>query len=138
MWPFSHKQAATFWQTIIQQLDREEAMLLVAEPAERKPIRGTTVVHLKFPDNQPHRGELAKVLVHREARRQGLGEALVQAGEAADKAVGKTLLVLDTVPDQPAERLYLKLGWQPVGIIPGFARMPDGSPCDTRFFYKQL
>jgi len=90
------------------------------------------------PDNQPHRADVAKMLVHRRARRRGLAEALLHAAESAAKAMGKTLLVLDTVTGGDAERLYTRLGWTRVGVIPDYALFPDGRPCDTTVFYKRV
>ena len=78
------------------------------------------------------------MLVHRSARRQGLGERLMRAAEDAARAAGRTLLVLDTVTGSTAERLYERLGWTSFGIVPGYALFPDGRPCDATFFYKAL
>jgi ribosomal protein S18 acetylase RimI-like enzyme len=100
-------------------------------------VIGTVQVVLTAPENQPHRGEIAKLLVHRSARRRGLGEALMRAAEAAALEAGKTLLVLDTSsPD--AERLYGRLGWQRVGVIPDYALWPQGGFVATTIFYKNL
>lgn len=111
-----------------------ERVLLVAEDASG--IVGTVQLVLHQPDNQPHRADVAKMLVHR-ARRQGLGAALMQAAEAAAQAHGKTLLVLDTA-SADAERLYARLGWQRCGVIPGYALLPHGGLCDTTFYYRDL
>jgi GNAT superfamily N-acetyltransferase len=91
-----------------------------------------------LPENQPHRADLSKMLVHRRARRQGLGAALMQAAETTARECGKTLLVLDAVTGGDAERLYQRLGWERVGVIPGYALMPRGEPCDTTVFYRNL
>jgi GNAT superfamily N-acetyltransferase len=93
---------------------------------------------LEQPDNQPHRADLAKMLVHRRARRQGLGAALMRAAEQTARECGKTLLVLDAVTDGDAARLYARLGWTRVGEIPGYALMPRGGLCSTTYFYKEL
>jgi GNAT superfamily N-acetyltransferase len=93
---------------------------------------------LAMPDNQPHRADVAKMLVHRRARRRGLGAALMQAAEAAARDAGKTLLVLDTVTGGDAARLYARLGWQRCGEIPGYALWPRGGLCSTTYFYKPL
>jgi GNAT superfamily N-acetyltransferase len=98
---------------------------------------GTAQVILAQPENQPHRGDLAKMLVHRRARRRGIGEALLVAAERSAREAGKTLLVLDTASDD-AERLYARGGWQRCGVIPDYARWPGGGPCPTTFFYKFL
>lgn len=141
MWPLARERAGDFWRRVADGADAGDRILLAAEDAGgsgRGPIIGTVQVILASYENQPHRADIAKMLVRRSARRRGLGERLMREAEAAALGAGRTLLVLDTVPGTPAERLYLRLGWTPVGIIPGFALMPDGSPCDTRFFYKQL
>jgi ribosomal protein S18 acetylase RimI-like enzyme len=95
-------------------------------------------VVLAVPPNQPHRGEVAKLLVHRAARRQGIAERLMERAEAEARAEGKTLLVLDTVTGDPAERLYARLGWTRVGVIPDYALYPDGRPCATTVFWKRI
>jgi len=91
-----------------------------------------------LPDNQPHRADVAKLLVHRRARRRGVAEALMRALEAAARDEHKTLLVLDTVTGGDAERLYARIGWQRVGVIPNYALYPDGRPCATTYFYKDV
>ena len=96
---------------------------------------GTVQVVLNLPENQPHRADISKMLVHRKARKQGIGGALLQAAEAAARKAGRTLLVLDTASDD-AERLYRRNQWTPVGKIPGYALFPDGRPCATLVFYK--
>jgi GNAT superfamily N-acetyltransferase len=101
-------------------------------------IDGTAQLLLDMPPNQAHRAELAKMLVHRRARRQGLGAALMRAAEQLARDCGKSLLVLDTVTGGDAERLYARLGWQRCGVIPGYALMPDGAVCDTTYFYRAL
>jgi GNAT superfamily N-acetyltransferase len=99
---------------------------------------GTVQVALALPPNQPHRGEIAKLLVHRSARRRGISQLLMEHAEAEARAEGKTLLVLDTVTGDDAERLYARLGWTRVGVIPGYALYPDGRPCDTTVFWKAI
>jgi GNAT superfamily N-acetyltransferase len=92
---------------------------------------------LDQPENQPHRGDIAKMLVHRRARRRGVGAALLAAAEDRALGAGKTLLVLDTASGD-AERLYERQGWQRCGQIPNYALWPDGTPCATTFFFKFL
>jgi GNAT superfamily N-acetyltransferase len=101
-------------------------------------IIGTVQVLLNQPENQPHRGDIAKMLVHRRARRLGVGAALLAAAERAALDAGKTLLVLDTVTDTEGYRLYSRSGWQRVGEIPNYALWPDGRPCPTTLFFKSL
>lgn len=137
--PLSQERASAFWAHTAAQEARGGAHLFVAERQGPVPrIVGTTLLVTELPENQPHRADLAKVMVHPEARRAGLAAALVSAAEAHAHALGKTLLVLDTVTGSPAERLYQRLGWQRVGTIPHYALMPDGTPCDTTYYYKRL
>ena len=136
MHPLSASTALTFWRRVADGVHREERALFVAEDAIG--IVGTVQLLLDQPENQPHRADLAKMLVHRRARRRGVGAALVRAAEAAARADGKTLLVLDAVSDGDAARLYARMGWNRVGPVPGYALMPDGAPCDTTFFYRRL
>ena len=128
--------AEAFWRRVGASVETGERALLVAE--DELGIVGTVQLHLATPDNQPHRADLAKMLVHRRARRRGLGAALVRAAEQTALEHGRTLLVLDTVTGSDAERLYGRLGWIPIGSIPGYALMPDGAPCATTIFYKEL
>lgn len=88
--------------------------------------------------NQPHRGDVAKVLVHRDARGRGIAAKLMERIEVEARSRGITVLVLDTVTGSAADRLYTRLGWQRVGPVPNYALMPDGTPCETTFFYKEL
>lgn len=89
-------------------------------------------------ENQPHRADVAKMLVSRRARRQGIAAKLLAAADHAAREAGKTVLVLDTVTGGDAERLYERAGWQRVGVVPNYALMPDGTPCATTYFHKQL
>jgi GNAT superfamily N-acetyltransferase len=136
MWPLGAQQALAFWQRVADEVARGERALLVAE--DEHGICGTVQLVLAQPDNQPHRADLAKMLVHRRARRIGLGAALMRAAEQAGREAGKTLLVLDTVTGSDADRLYTRLGWQRVGEIPGYALWPRGGLCATTYFYKAL
>ena len=86
----------------------------------RAGIVGTVQLILDQPENQPHRADLSKMLVHRRARRRGVGAAILRAAEEAAREFGKTLLVLDTA-SADAERLYARLGWVRVGVVPGYA-----------------
>jgi GNAT superfamily N-acetyltransferase len=136
MSPLSRDKARAFWRAIADSAARGERALLVARE-DGGTIVGTVQVVLAQPENQPHRADVAKMLVHRRARRRGVGALLMQAAEDAARGAGKTLLVLDTAsPD--AERLYARLGWVEVGRVPGYALLPDGAPCHTTFFFKQL
>lgn len=137
MWPLSRAKAVAFWQGVADSVGRNERVLLVAEDAAGA-IVGTAQLITDMPENQPHRGEVAKMLVHRSARRQGLAGRLLAALEDAARGEGKTVLVLDTATDGDAERLYRRAGWERVGMVPDYASMPDGVLCGTTFFYKRL
>jgi len=137
MAPLPRGKALDFWQRVIASVARGERFLLVAEDG-RGEIQGTVQVVLDLPENQPHRCEVAKMLVHRRARRRGIGAALMVAAESAARAAARTLMVLDTVTGADGERLYARLGWQRAGVIPGFALWPHGGRCDTTFFYKVI
>jgi GNAT superfamily N-acetyltransferase len=136
MAPLSRDKADGFWRGALASMGNGERIVLVARD-DTGSISGTVQVILAQPENQPHRGDVAKMLVHRRARRQGLGEALMRAAEAAAQQAGKTLLVLDTASDA-AERLYARAGWVECGRIPGYALLPTGEPCATTYFYKQI
>jgi GNAT superfamily N-acetyltransferase len=136
MLPISRARAAAFWQDVAASAARGERVLLVAEdPAGI--IVGTVQVVVAQVENQPHRADIAKMLVRRRARKLGIGAALLGAAERAAQGAGKTLLVLDTA-SADAERLYSKLGWRRCGVIPGYALLPGGGLCDTTFFYRQI
>jgi GNAT superfamily N-acetyltransferase len=136
MHPLTRDRALAFWRRVAQCVATGERAVLVAEDAEG--VCGTVQLVLEQPENQPHRADLAKMLVHRRVRRQGLGAALVVAAEAMARDCGKTLLVLDAVTGGDAERLYERLGWVRVGPIPGYALMPQGGLCSTTVFYRNL
>jgi GNAT superfamily N-acetyltransferase len=130
-------QAEHFFSGVADRVARGERALLVAEDEDNCLI-GTVQVLLAMPPNQPHRGEIAKMLVHRKGRRRGFGAALMAAAENAARAAGKSLLVLDTVTDGDGYNLYRRLGWSIAGEIPDFALWPDGRPCPTTFMWKRL
>jgi GNAT superfamily N-acetyltransferase len=135
MHPLPRDRAVAFWRRVAQGVAAGERALLVAEDA--RGLCGTVQLLLEQPENQPHRADLSKMLVHRRARRQGLGAALGRAAEATARECGKTLLVLDTASGE-AERLYERLGWMRVGVIPGYALLPQGGLCDTTMYYRNL
>ena len=136
MWPMSRAKAEKFWRDTAVSASRGERIVYAAYDAAEK-IVGTAQVIFAEAENQPHRGDLAKMLVHRRARRHGVGAALLAAAETGALDAGKTLLVLDTASDD-AERLYAREGWQRCGEIPYYALMPDGAPCATTVFFKYL
>lgn len=136
MHPLSQEKAQAFWRGVVEGVARGERALLVAE--DDTGIVGTVQLILAQPENQPHRADVAKMLVHRRARRQGLGEALMKAAEDCARACGKTLLMLDTTTGMDAERLYTRLGWQRFGEVPGHALHAHGGLSNTAFFYRVL
>jgi GNAT superfamily N-acetyltransferase len=138
MAPLSRDKARGFWQGVTDGVAAGARLLLVAEDGATGAVIGTVQLVLEQPENQPHRADLAKMLVHPASRRRGVGAMLMRAAEEAARGAGKTLLVLDTVTGSDAERLYGRLGWVKVGVIPGFALWPDGRPCATTYHYKQL
>jgi ribosomal protein S18 acetylase RimI-like enzyme len=125
-----------FWRDVAAGVARGQIVLFAARHAGG--IVGTAQLHLIGKPNQPHRAEIAKVLVHSCARRQGIAAALMQRAEMAAREKGRDLLVLDTDENGAARRLYNRLGWAEVGTIPRFALMPDGAACGSTFFYKDL
>jgi GNAT superfamily N-acetyltransferase len=136
MAPFSIDAARQAFDGMIAEVEQGRRLLLAA--FLDGVIVGTVQVVVAMPPNQPHRAEIAKLLVSRAARRHRIAQSLMERAETEARAAGKTLLVLDTVTGGDAERLYTRLGWKPVGVIPGFALYPDGRPCATTYFYKEL
>jgi len=136
MLPLTRDRALAFWRRVANGVAAGERALLIAEDAEG--VCGTVQLIFDLPENQPHRADVAKMLVHRRARRQGVGAALMQAAETTALDCGRTVLVLDTVTGGDAERLYARLGWQRVGEVPKYALMPRGGFCSTTVFYRDL
>ena len=136
MLPMTRAKADIFWRNAAASVARGERVVLAAEDADGT-IVGTAQVILAQPENQPHRGDVAKMLVHRRARRRGIGAMLLAAAERSAQEAGKTLLVLDTASDD-AERLYERGGWQRVGVIPNYALWPAGGFCATTYYFKPL
>jgi len=136
MHPLTRERALAFWRRVAKDVAAGERALVVAEDAHG--ICGTVQLIFDLPENQPHRADLAKMLVHRRMRRQGLGAALMRAAEDTGRECGKTLLVLDAVTGGDAARLYERLGWVRVGDIPRYALMPRGGFCSTTYYYRDL
>jgi GNAT superfamily N-acetyltransferase len=137
MWPLPLHKAQAFWRGVADAVARGERLLLLAREGDGAVV-GTVQLVLDMPDNQPHRADVAKMLVHRRARRQGVAALLMAAVEEAARTERKSVLVLDTVTGGDAERLYARQGWQVVGSVPNYALMPDGALCATTYFHKQL
>jgi GNAT superfamily N-acetyltransferase len=134
--PFSHEEARRVYEAYAEDVEQGRRLLLAAF-AEGKLVGTVQVVFAPHP-NQPHRADIARMLVRRSARRRGIAQLLMEHAESEARAAGKTLLVLDTVTGDDAERLYERLGWTRVGVIPGYALYPDGRPCDTTVFWKAV
>ena len=137
MLPLPHEKALEFWRGVLNAVMRSERVLLVAETADRRVV-GTVQLITAQPDNQPHRADIAKMLVHRDVRRRGVAGLLMAAVDDVARDAGKSVLVLDTVTGGDAERLYQRAGWHSAGSVPKYALMPDGAFCATTFFYKHL
>lgn len=136
MLPLTRERAVAFWQRVADDVARGARILIVAEDAHG--ICGTVQLVLDLPENQPHRADLCKMLVHGRARKQGLGAALLAAAERAAREAGRTLLVLDAVSGADGARLYERGGWIRVGEIPDYALYPAGGFCPTTYYYKNL
>ncbi|WP_049291761.1 GNAT family N-acetyltransferase [Franconibacter helveticus] len=137
MLPFAHSQARDFWHGVAQSAAREERVVIVAQD-EAGRIVGTVQLITAQPDNQPHRADVSKLLVHRSARRGGVARELMSLLETEALKRGKNVLVLDTATGSDAERFYQRNEWQRAGEIPRYALNPDGSYCATTYFFKQL
>jgi ribosomal protein S18 acetylase RimI-like enzyme len=135
MHPFHQADGVEFFRTVIAAVERGDTVLIAARDGER--IVGAVQLGLDTPPNQPHRAEIKKLLVHRSARKRGIGEALMVRAEQEAKSWGRTLLVLDTASGD-AERLYERAGWQRTGVIPDYAMWPGGGFCDTTIFWKRV
>ncbi len=136
MQPYPPESALAYWRGVAEAVAGGETLLMVAEVAGR--ILGTVQVGVAQMPNQPHRGDLKKLLVHRDARGKGLARRLMDAVEREAATRGKTLLVLDTATGSEAEAIYPRLGWERVGVIPDYAMWPEGGLCATTFFYKRI
>jgi GNAT superfamily N-acetyltransferase len=136
MEPFSHADARTVYEDYVR--DAEQGRRIILGAFLDGELVGTAQLVLAVPPNQPHRAEVARVLVHRSARRRGFAQRLMEQLEREARAEGKTLLVLDAVTGGDAARLYERIGWNTVGVIPNYALYPDGRLCDTTVFWKSV
>jgi ribosomal protein S18 acetylase RimI-like enzyme len=136
MHPLSRERALEFWRRVAREVTAGERALLVAEDPHG--VCGTVQLVFDLPENQPHRADLTKMLVHRRARRHGVGAALLRAAETIARECGRTLLVLDAVSGGDGARLYERYGWERVGEIPGYALLPRGGLIATTVYYRNL
>ncbi|HRK23903.1 MAG TPA: GNAT family N-acetyltransferase [Beijerinckiaceae bacterium] len=134
--PFSEADAAGWWRSVLPMVVAGERLLFGGFVDGH--LAGTVSLVPATPQNQPHRADISKMLVHPSARRRGLGVALMQAAEAEARRLGKTLLTLDTVTGSGAEQLYAGLGWQKSGVIPNYALSPTRSYDSTTVMWKAL
>ena len=137
MWPLARDKALAFWHKVACGVVLGERALLVAQDSSGR-IVGTAQLVLAQPENQRHRADVAKVLVHSIARRQGIASRLMRAIDDTARAEGKSVLVLDTVTGSDGDGLYAAIGWTRVGVVPRYALMPDGAMCDATIFYKHI
>ena len=138
MAPFTLEQAQTFWSGIANKVEAGERLIWAAQDETIGELLGTVQLIIGLPDNQPHRGDVAKLMVSPAARRRGVARLLMQALEAEARSRMLRTLVLDTVTGSPADSLYRQLGWVEAGPVPDYALFPDGTPCSTTFFYRAL
>jgi GNAT superfamily N-acetyltransferase len=136
LWPLGEKDAADYWLSLAPALAGGQMFLFIAEVDGA--IAGTVQLHKAWPPNQPHRGEVAKLLVHRQYRRMKLGSKLMQAVENKARGEGLTLITFDAVAHGPVEDFYRGLGFTCAGYIPGYAFSRKSEPDDTAIFFKQL
>jgi GNAT superfamily N-acetyltransferase len=132
----TEEQAAAWWADRIEQVRDGVITALVAVEGEK--VVGSLLLIRSTNPNSPHRAEIGKVLVHRSARRRGIGAALMRAIEERARADGRWMLVLDTVTGSAAESMYRALGWTELGVMPNHALLTDGTPAPTTFFWKDL
>ena len=135
MQPMTYEKASAFWRGLGSDVVSGARILLVAEDADG--ILGTVQLVLAQPENQPHRADISKMLVHRRGRHRGVGSTLMREAEASARQHDRTLLVLDTASPE-AERIYQRLGWIKAGTVPDYALLPQGGLCDTHFYYRSL
>lgn len=130
-----HNEAAEWWRKTLGAASPRTVFLIARD---EHGIAATVQLQPAWPPNQPHRADVAKLIVHRRARGRGIARALMHELEQRARDERFTLLLLDTCKGGAAEKLYSSLGWIRVGEVPRFALNPDGSMCDTVFFYKEL
>jgi ribosomal protein S18 acetylase RimI-like enzyme len=136
MHPLAPERARRFWTDSLAAAARGERVVLGAHDAGR--LVATVTLHLDCPENQPHRGDIAKLMTRVSHRGRGIARALMAAAERVAVARGRTLLVLDTAVEDGAGGLYERLGWQKVGVIPDYALKPRGGLSGTVVYYKRI
>lgn len=127
MQDINEEKASEFWNNVLAKVQQEKTVLLVAKDSSSDQIVGTVQLQIDLPQNQPHRADVAKMLVHSAFRRLGIAENLLQHLELIAKKMRKSLLVLDTVTDSPAHALYLNVAgrsWETFLIMHFFLMVP--------------
>jgi GNAT superfamily N-acetyltransferase len=136
MQPYEAADAEPYWQAVADSVSSGATLLFVAENEDG--VVATVQLGMSQMPNQPHRGDVKKLLVHRSSRGGGLARRLMETAEREAAKLGKTLLVLDTATGSDAEAIYPRLGWERVGVIPDYAMWPQGGLCATTLFYKRI
>ncbi len=134
--PFGQAEALAFWHKLLPAFAAGERRILVARLHGR--IVGTVQLVVDMPGNGQHRADVVKLLVHPDARRQGIARKLMQTAEKLARTLNRTLLVLDTVTDSGAQTLYHSLGYELCGTIPGYALSTSGVYESTSVMYKLI
>ena len=135
--PVEEAEAAAYWETVQAALGEESRVVLAAHDSELGLV-GAGQLELALRANAGHRAEVTKVMVHRRARRRGIGRALMLALEDHARRLGRTTLILDTRQGDPSEVLYQSVGWTFAGAIPRYARSATGTLDATALYYKLL
>ena len=131
------EEAAEWWRGRTSGIADGSTTLFVAVDSAGH-IVGSTLLMRSTNQNSPHRAEIGKVIVRRDARRQGLGRRLMEAAEAQARSEGRWLLFLDTESGSEAEQMYRALGWHEAGTIPDYAMSSDGIPAPATWYWKDL
>jgi GNAT superfamily N-acetyltransferase len=138
MHPLSQSDAEHYWRSQIVDVASGKGFIFVCEDGKAGEIAGTVMLQRPWAPNQPHRADVAKLLVHRQHRRKGVASALMLAVEEKAKALGLKLITFDAVAGGGAETFYRTMGYTPAGVIPDYAYSGDGKLDATMFFYKTL
>lgn len=134
--PFSREQSEAYWLGVVSAIAGHERLLFCAKINGQ--IVGTVQLYLSPEPNAPHRAEIFKLLVHRDFQGRGIGTALMLAIEVEAARLARSLLILDTVLGGAGERLYRRLGWQEIGVVPHHFVDPHGAPKASVYFMKTL
>ncbi|CDX40786.1 Acetyltransferase, GNAT family [Mesorhizobium sp. SOD10] len=134
--PFGTEQARSYWQSIFRSVAEQERLLICAFVENN--LVGAVQLYLSTEPNAQHRAEVYKLLVHRDFQRQGIGSALMASVEEEARKRNRFLLLLDTAEGGASERLYRRMNWQEVGVVPHHFVDPFGKPRASIYFMKHL